>query len=530
MTFIELAEACSVYDCCQTVTLARRRVNHRQLSTFAFSLNRFKANHREELADEYWETFMRFMKRQMYRMQAVPLPFSDIRGFDSEGLKKMASFVSKTRYICPDLADEAEALFESYDMVSRLNDNPIGDSILEEFLSEPFPKSHNAILLKNSQWIDLVEKQLCNSRRFRKLHVISPDYLRAGDCFGRIFCAGPARWFPEHVFSSARSTTISVFCYRWIRDQPLSQTTFPVGSTRVFTDSQKPVDRSPRLIFSDSNDSPEEFVDAEDLAPRVSIAGIQEKIRSESNEINYNQELSAQLFVLEGDHLVMLETERDSRTMVVDPLSWHNDEEGAEATVHTIQTSDIEPGMFVLIRSGGAGDYIEPVANEILGARAKALRSCQDRWKTLLRNMVNDIGTELAIESLRDFGSNKANYINLLNWMSTRKIKTKDFEDFQAIMLLIGLEDEAQELWGAAEEIHAAHRSAGFTIRRILIDRISQTSIKDLQKTGKATFKIGESDEGSMIVLRVKKVLPESFTVPESSIGKLMEGSDDLWQ
>ncbi|MGO8879155.1 MAG: hypothetical protein ACLPVO_07565 [Desulfomonilaceae bacterium] len=530
MTYLELAEACSVYNCCGSVDLSRRRVNHSQLAAFAILLNRFRANYREELSDEIWNPFMRFMKRQSYRMQAIPLPFSEIRGFDTVGLKKAAAFVEKIKYIYPDVDDDARALFESYDRVSALDDNPIGDLILHEFSSGSTSDGHSAILLKDSKWIASTENLFCASKKFRKLHVISPEDLKAGDCYGRIFCVGPARWFPDYVFSSARAMDISVFCYRWISDRKPIQTSFPVGSTHVVTSKLKPANRMDRLVFVDSNDFRDEFVDAEELVPTVNIAGIQERIRQETSGNDYVHEVSAHLFVLEGDCLVMLETERDSKTLVIDPLSWHNDNEGAEATVNRIHTSEIEPGMFAVIRSGGAGDYIEPMADEILGSRAAGLRSYQNKWKKLLRAAVREAGTEQAIKSLKAFGSDKANYINLMNWMSTRKIKTRDFADFQAIMRLIGLEDEADELWQAAEEIHAAHRSAGFSIRRVLIDRISQTSIRDLQRTGKTTFKIGETEEGSMLVLRVKKILPETFTVPESSVGKLLEGSDDLWQ
>ena len=80
------------------------------------------------------------------------------------------------------------------------------------------------------------------------------------------------------------------------------------------------------------------------------------------------------------------------------------------------------------------------------------------------------------------------------------------------------------------EMIHGAHRKARFTIRKELIEKISQTSLKDIQKSGRAEFKIGSSNEGSMLVLRVKKIVAESFTVPESSVGKILEGSEDLWR
>ena len=57
MTYIELAEACSVYNCCESVALSRRRANHASLAAFAMSLNRFRANYKEELSDEYLESF-----------------------------------------------------------------------------------------------------------------------------------------------------------------------------------------------------------------------------------------------------------------------------------------------------------------------------------------------------------------------------------------------------------------------------------------------------------------------------------------
>ena len=67
-------------------------------------------------------------------------------------------------------------------------------------------------------------------------------------------------------------------------------------------------------------------------------------------------------------------------------------------------------------------------------------------------------------------------------------------------------------------------------VKTELIEKISQMSLKDLQKSGRAEFKIGSSNEGSMLVLRVKKIVAESFTVPESSVGKILEGSEDLWK
>ena len=42
-----------------------------------------------------------------------------------------------------------------------------------------------------------------------------------------------------------------------------------------------------------------------------------------------------------------------------------------------------------------------------------------------------------------------------------RTIKTRDFPDFEAIMKLIGQDDEAKETWEAMRRIHKAHLPGG---------------------------------------------------------------------
>ncbi len=530
MTYIELAEACGVYECAERPKINRHRIAHNALATFAITLDRFMANHKEELEDDFWNPIVRLLKRRRYLMQAVPLSFEAIAASDSETFEKGKASLRRVQFVFPQLADEAQNLFNMCHRLSGLNDNPLGDLIQSNFLESEKSSNYSAILIRDSRWSHDIENSFGSDKRFRKLHVISPECLRAGTCYENIYCVGPAKWFPDHVFSSARSLSIHLYCYNWIKDRQSIPNPFRAGSVEVTTPKSSWTKRDSVISLVDSGRADERLIEAEDVIPTIDIPGIKKRIRETADTEDFAQEVQARLFVLEGNALVMLQTEGNSSHLVIDPLYWHDDDEGAEATVNKVLTSEIEPGMFVLIRSGGGGDYIEPIADEILGERAQDLRALQQHWKNLLKQRVKEVGIEEAISELKGLGSEKANNVNLGNWMSARSIKTRDYEDFEALMEFIGISEQCESFWIAAETIHSAHRSAGFSIRRALIDKISQTSIKDLQKTGSAEFSVGDSNEGSMLVLRVKTVVQDLFTVPESSLGKLLEGSEDLWR
>ena len=530
MTFVELAEACNVYQCAEHPMINRHRVQHNDLHNFAISLEKFTYDYREELSDEFWAPVARLFKRRRYLLQAVPLSFSAIARADNNLVDKVLPIIKRVKSVFPDMEEDVRTLLDLFQRLSAADDNPIGNFIQSMFLESNDFSSHSAILIRDSRWGQAVEDSFGADRRFRKLHVISPEYLRDGACYENLYCVGPAKWFQNYVFSAARSSSIHLFCFNWVKDRRSIPNPFRVGTTEVTSPKSTKNVKSEFIRLIDTSRSEDESIEAEDLVPDINISRVKKRISESMDSEDFAQEVQAKLFVLEGDALVMLEAESYSKNLVIDPLYWHDDNEGAEATVSKILTSEIEPGMFVLIRSGGGGDYIEPIADDILGEKAYVLRTLQTEWKTLLKMKVKALGVDAAIEDLKRNGSEKAGYINLRNWMSDRSIKTRDYSDFEALMNFIDLGDRCEELWNAAEMIHGAHRKAGFTIRKELIEKISQTSLKDIQKSGRAEFKIGSSNEGSMLVLRVKKIVAEPFTVPESSVGKILEGSEDLWR
>jgi hypothetical protein len=67
-------------------------------------------------------------------------------------------------------------------------------------------------------------------------------------------------------------------------------------------------------------------------------------------------------------------------------------------------------------------------------------------------------------------------------------------------------------------------------IRKILLNKIRHADFTELEKKGRMDFSFGDTDNSNMAVIRVKRILDEQFSCPESSLGKLLEGSEELWR
>src|SRR5208282_3171500 len=94
----------------------------------------------------------------------------------------------------------------------------------------------------------------------------------------------------------------------------------------------------------------------------------------------------ARLFALHGGYAVFLEEHQGSTCMVLDLA------EDERSRVKRLATSDVEPDMFVLLRTEGGGDYVVPVADRILGQRAEQCRLAQQHWKLRLKTAVETYG------------------------------------------------------------------------------------------------------------------------------------------
>ena len=114
--------------------------------------------------------------------------------------------------------------------------------------------------------------------------------------------------------------------------------------------------------------------------------------------------------------------------------------------------------------------------------------------------------------------------------MSPRSIRTQKFDDFDAIMKLVGLGSQSAEYWQVMDKINVAHQRAGHKVRELLLDQVRDLDVNQLHKQGQMEFKLADSDDGGIIAFRVESLLSDLVSVPYSRIGQPFKLDINLWQ
>jgi hypothetical protein len=76
------------------------------------------------------------------------------------------------------------------------------------------------------------------------------------------------------------------------------------------------------------------------------------------------------------------------------------------------------------------------------------------------------------------------------------------------------------------EEIDRAHKRAGFLIRRMLLQKIADTSVESLERDGEMIFDLGVQDGGTLSAFQISAILQEEFEIPADRIGVLLDTED----
>lgn len=513
MTVSLFRDVATLYEKSASTTITRHRIEHPAFGNFCVGLNSFISMLGEMAGEDYWQKFLVPVKRLRFGLCAAP--FSKAYRFE-----RISTIVSELQHhlrLCPKLyPDLATPAFAILDLLTKLLDHP-QDPLLDKLLELTNAEQKIVWVIKESRLIPHVE-ELVATRHLPHLNVIHPLQLRDLTCYDRFIVIGPTRWFPESVFTAARAGQIDILIFDWIKDRWNPQ--------NVFVSPHKSSGRSNRkyiTVEERETSSRWDGIAHEDLLTIVDKASAMASTLNKKDQDEY-EDVVAKCFFLEDDWAVFIEASEGAKTLVIDP------DEDTDNRIARIFVKEIEPGMFILVRTGGGGDYIVPLADKIMGSQAQQARQYQKHWKELLRNYAKRNDLFKTSIDLLDFGSDVANEINVRNWMSPRSIRTRKYSDFLAIMKLVGLEDEAQEYWTIMKRINRAHHKAGFEIRNLLLEQVKDLYMEDLQKRGKMDFKLSGDDEGGLTAFRVESVLAETVEVPYSRIGQPFRLEDQLWR
>ena len=525
MKHISIREANNLYISMGYGTIHKHKVHHVAFRDFCMTIVKLERDLDDQhIQDDFWNGFLREVKYYRFLLHAAPLPVST---YTAGLLLTMQDKIKQCHYIFPNFVAQVQSMFDILSILSSLNDNPLLDTLAELVpLDEHYPVG---LLLKEAYLFSAVEKLLEVHPLLKHVELVNQYQLRGPQCYRNLFVIGPSYWYPEYILRSPRSKDVHLIRYNWLTDRWKPSPIFE----RPFTlqQSSKSNNKLVEVTHVLEHDDQEVLYASkeQDILPEINWSHITARLLRQVVDDSNQELVPARLYLLANDQSVFLDAGEDARAFVLD-LEVDEDEEEELQQVKRVQLSKIRPGMFLVLRTEGGGDYIISVADKMLREKAVHLRAMQEEWKALLRKAVLTKGALTVSVELLDFGSQRANEVNVRYWMSSRSIRPQDDKDFRAILRLTNLQHKAQEYLDAAKQIKYAHNRAGFYIRDQLLKQVEIADFQELHRNGFLSFELPESYGGSLTALRLENISPESFTIPASRIGRLTKIKGLSWR
>lgn len=508
MSFVSMYDAGKIYSCVAKCNINIHQVNHRLFGQFCITLKQFQHVIREDYSDEFLKDFIYNLKKYRFKMCSSPRPYNDPSIISPSDMQNLSKYLFNIENIFPGYASKAKEVFVMLKRLASLGDNPLLEFLIS--FSKTFDLKNSALLLKEPG------SDLCLTLSqypvLAGLKIIAYPELRGSECFQRILIIGPNYWFPDFIFDSPRSEEIHIIKYDWLNNYWKNEPNF-VGAVKNLcylkeNEQQKQPDKN---MHVSSNE--EIYVDGNEFIGEIDWEKVSKEYIRNIHKIEYQTEsVMSKFILLEGDYCVYLEDSDAAGVLVL--YFFHN-----KPRIIRVANSKLTPEMYILLRTSGGGDYIIEVADRIMGKEAENLRQLQKHWKSLFCKKVRYNGTSETSKILKGFGSERANEVNVRNWMSERNIKPNSYIDFQAIMKLIGEEKMTDKYWENARKIEVCHRRAGFIIRKLLLKKVLESDLTLLHNAEKIDFELEQAGGGSMTAFRVKFISQEPFEIPSSRLG-----------
>lgn len=516
---LSIGRATEVYRDVSRCEITRHSVDHPCLASVSRSLRSLVNALGDEAADEYWRQTIGPVRRLAFTYCSVPLPFSEAAEVLRVDWGKLDRQVRLCRQLFPDFAERLAALVRQVQELSHEADSPFIQP-LERLCRDG---GAFALVLRDIRMNVPVAGYLSRSPALQNVRVVSAQQLRGARLCDVLFAIGPCGWFPEYVFSAPRAASIHVLSYQWIRDawKPgpifLGSSGSPHGKK-----CNHLLGMVPQVGGIVRRTDPADILAGDLLPPLPNFSHAAAQSRQNDETV------SARLCHLSGNRAVFVAADEGATSLVIDAS------EAGHAAVRRMRIDELMPGYFILLRTSGGGDYIAPLADRILGAAATTCRAQQTEWKeravvSARRQFGSTSRRELAsliCDQLHARNLSQARPANVHYWISSKCIRPRKSEDFEAILRFAGIGDRSAELWAAMGEIDRAHRRAGHLIRRMLLRKIAETSLEQLERDGEMVFDLGDHDGGTLSAFQITGIQGEEFEVPTDRIGVLLDGEE----
>ena len=512
-----------IYTNSEECNIIRHGIDHDELYYISVVLKSLRNSLGTEAEEGYWRQTLGPIRRFLFAACSTPLPLDAIAALSGIDWNKLLHQVQLCQQLYPDWHT---ALSELVQKLKSLNSDSPFLATLESLCVD---NARVSVLVHISRMNQAVDTYFNSTNALQKVEIVSIRQLKEFHICDKLIAIGPCKWFPEHIFLSPHAREIHVLNFNWLHDQWNSSCTFFSDSESVKNKSVSHcIGRLPEITNKKSQSvNNQDFANLQplDLLPPTQTFR-KEMLHIAGWEPSHSDEFIAAKFChLAGERAVFVSADDKAAQLIID-LS-----DNSKPFIGRVPINALEPEMYLLLRTAGGGDFIIPLADRILGSIAKTLRAQQAEWKYQLtsaaKKQFGDL-TGMALASavstyLSSSGVLKASPANVLYWMSSRSIRPQKKEDFIAILEYAGIQTKAEEFWEAMEEIGRAHRIAGHTIRKMLLQRISTISLEPLKRDGEMVFDLGEQDGGSISAFQIIKIQDGEFDIPTNLIGTLLD-------
>lgn len=462
-----------------------------------------------ETDDEQWRILQSRVKRIRYRSLSSPLPPSHPYMRISDTMQYLQHSLTWIKISYPEKSKVVSDILTILEAISNIDESPLIEAIAST-IDCNLPT--HAIVVRDSSSVAFVKSYIQELGWVAK--VVTTNNLKDFDIFDSVAILGPRRWFPTFLQTAPRSRKSTFICFPWIQDRA-QKTLFAINQ------DDKPQDRMREIIAANS---PASFCTPDDCLPTTDWRDVVSRLtKTAISQDDQDEIVPARVLLLEGNIVYIMPTIESSSVLCID----FDDEQ--ESRVRKCDVDEIEPGMFLAIRTSGGGDMISAVADGILGDDAPKLRGIQKAWKKELRDAVRRFGMRTVVAKLKGHGSTRASEMNVRNWASKHSIKMRDKTCMDAILKLIQKSHLSDKLWARMSKIDSAHRKAGFEIRKLLLGQLDNIDTSELRSRGQTQLSIGPGEESMLSILRVKEISPNIIEIPESQTYKLVGSEDIEW-
>jgi hypothetical protein len=508
---ISISEVSAVYTCSEKPQTESFRVDHVPAKRFFGAVRSYLRATADYRDDPFWLPLTRQLKRWRFDIGATPLPLKDL--VDEVSVASLSQRYEAATRLYPAMQPVLEEVVRHAAELSSCTDAPLVDRLRTCFNTGE-ESAH--LCMAETRLMPKVRKHL-DAVALHEIRLLSPAQLRNVQTFGVLALIGSLRWYPAYLFSAPRAPKLVVIAYSWLSIKPPALTKFDARGEVQPNRESSLASQLNRSAESREYQFDDDFQNStlEDATSFVSRALNPHIIEGETTH--------ARAILLEGDVVVFLDADEGSSAIVIDLA------EKGKRRVHRVPIGELQIGTFLLVREEGGGDYVIPVADQLLGNRAAELRRKQLEWKHLLSQRVISHGVDQTSHQLMELGGHRARPVNVRRWIWQRSIRPNDEADFVAIMSLVGRAPDARSYWDAMGLIDRAHMRAGQIIRRLLLAKVHESNLESLEQLGRMKFRLPDAGAGNLVALRVMAISSTITAIPATRLGQLLDGGTLQW-